>query len=60
MENLSDGVKDGFVLFYLKGGKLHTVLLNKDQADMLDISLKVAFGDDPVKVVKADDVKRYL
>ena len=60
MTNLSDGIKDGLVLFYMKNQKLHSVLITQEQADMLDISLKIAFGDEPVKIAPANDVKKYL
>lgn len=61
MINLSDGVKDGFALFYIKNGELHTVLLNETQVTLLDASLSTVFNDENgVKIVKADDVKKYL
>ena len=60
MENLSDGVKDGFVLFYLKDGKLNSVLLDQEQVNVLDVSLKIALGDKAVRVVPTNDIQRYL
>jgi hypothetical protein len=41
--NLSDGNSDGIVLFYMKEGMLYPVLLNKDQAEMLDITIAAPF-----------------
>ena len=53
--NLSDGTIDGFTLFYLKDGKLYSVLLNEEQAQCLDLSLGVAFGSqDKIRVVRCD------
>ena len=53
--NLSNGTTDGFTLFYLKDGKLCSVLLNEEQAQCLDLSLGVAFGSqDKIRVVKCD------
>ena len=60
MNNLSDGIRDGFVLFYLKNQKLNSVLITQEQADMLDMMLSIVFGSDIVKTSPANDVKRYL
>lgn len=60
MNNLSDGVKDGFVLFYLKNQKLNSVLITQGQADILDMMLNVVFGDEVVRISPSNDVKRYL
>lgn len=60
MNNLSDGVKDGFVLFYLKNQKLNSVLITQEQADILDMMLNVVFGDEVVRISPSNDVKRYL
>lgn len=60
MNNLSDGVNDGFALFYIKDGKLVSVGMNQEQADSLDLLLKVAFGDKPVKLIPADGIQKYL
>lgn len=60
MNNLSDGIKDGFALFYLKNKKLHTVVLNEQQLESLDIALKIAFGNDTIRVVESDDIEKYL
>lgn len=43
--NLSDGKSDGFVMFYLKDGKLFSVMLNKDQAQFLDSCLEIFMRD---------------
>lgn len=62
--NLSNGETDGFVLFYLKGGKLHPVLLSQDQADMLDLSIVVPFQEKPCRVaptpLEHDNIKEML
>ncbi len=60
MENLSDGISDGFVLFYIKDKKLNTVLLNEEQAQTLDMMLNVVFKDTPARVMPSDDVAKYL
>lgn len=60
MNNLSDGVKDGFVLFYLKNQKLNSVLITQEQADILDMMLNVVFGDEVVRISPSNDVERYL
>ena len=60
MDNLSDGIKDGFVLFYLKNQKLNSVLITQEQADILDMMLNVVFGDEVVRISPSNDVKRYL
>ena len=60
MNNLSDGIRDGFVMFYLKNQKLNSVLITQERADILDIMLSVVFGDDIVRTSPANDVKRYL
>lgn len=56
-QNLSDGISDGFALFYLKDGKLCSVLLNEDEAKMLDLMLKTLNLMDktkPIEIVKCD------
>ena len=53
-ENLSNGTSDGIVLFYMKDGKLKPIALTKDQADMLDVSLKIAFGEKIHVEIKTD------
>ena len=60
MNNLSDGIKDGFVLFYLKNQKLNSVLITQEQADILDMMLNVVFGDEVVRISPSNDVERYL
>ena len=54
--NLSDGESDGFTIFYLKGKKLHAVLLNEEQAGILDLSLGIVFAKSKARVVDADEV----
>ena len=60
MNNLSDGMRDGFALFYLKNQKLNSVLITQEQSDILDMMLSIVFGSDIVKTSPANDVKRYL
>lgn len=60
MNNLSDDVKDGFVLFYLKNQRLNSVLIKQEQADILDMMLNVIFGDEVVRISPSNDVERYL
>ena len=52
--NISNGKNDGYVLFYLKGGKLCNVLLTQKQMETLDLALKIGFGDDEVSIMQAD------
>lgn len=57
-QNLSDGTKDGFALFYLKDGKLNSVLLNEDEATVLDLMLNTLNATDktkPIKIKKCDN-----
>jgi len=62
--NISDGKSNGFVLFYMKDGMLHPVLLTKDQADMLDISIAIPFTEKPARVaptpVEHDAIKEMI
>lgn len=58
--NVSDGESDGFVLFYVKNKKLHSVLLNEIQASLLDLSLKMVFDDEPAKVIPTDSYPKRL
>ena len=62
MDNLTDGIKDGFALFYIKDKKLCSVLLSEEQATIFNISMKLVFNDNPAKVVLSDTevMKRYL
>lgn len=43
--NLSDGTTNGIVLFYMKNGKLHPILLKEEQAQMLDFVIKTPFAE---------------
>jgi len=60
--NISNGKNDGYVLFYLKGGKLCNVLLTQNQIETLALALKIGFGDDKVSIMQADPkvIKGYL
>ena len=60
--NISNGKSDGFTLFYIKGGKLCTVLLSQEQADALGLAVKTPFRDDKVSIMQADPkvIKGYL
>ena len=51
-QNLSDGTSDGFALFYLKDGKLCSVLLNEDEATILDLMLNTLNATDKTKPIK--------
>lgn len=53
--NITDGVSDGFALFYMKDGKICSVLLTQAQATMLDLVISTVFGDDRARVVPIDD-----
>lgn len=56
-QNLSNGKSDGFVLFYLKDGKLHSVLLNEDAVDVLDATLgclNAVNGNKTINITKCD------
>jgi len=55
LENLSDGKSDGFALFYLKDGKLNSVMLTEDQVTALDLMLKVVFGEEKATIVNCDE-----
>lgn len=61
-KNLSDGTSDGFAVFYLKDGKLNTVALTQEQADMLDLCIQIPFQESGVRITPADPkvVKQYL
>ena len=39
MKNLSDGIKDGIVLFYAMDGVLYPVGLTKEQTEALDLTI---------------------
>ena len=65
MKNLSDGKSDGIVIMYCKSGTIYPVGLNKDQVEMLDLSLGICFqgvlqvfGDKPmgqISILKKGD-----
>ena len=55
LENISDGVdknKDGFVVLFMKDGKIRPVMLTEDQATLLNISLYVPFQKDQLLIGK--------
>jgi hypothetical protein len=60
--NLSDGTTDGFALFYIKDGKLCSVVLNQDQKEMLDLTLSMVFKGQQARIIKsnAEVMKKYL
>lgn len=62
LDNLSDGIRDGFVLFYIKDKKLCSVLLSEEQAGIFNLSMKLVFDNKPARVVLSDTevMKRYL
>ncbi|MGX7745820.1 hypothetical protein [Rhodopseudomonas parapalustris] len=43
MNNMSDGKSDGIVIMYCKGGIIYPVDLNKEQLEMLDLSIGICF-----------------
>lgn len=53
LENISDGVKDGFALFYIKDGILCMVGLTQEQAKIFNLTLKTVFSNEPAKVQKS-------
>jgi len=44
MKNLSDGKSDGIVIMYCKNGTIYPVGLNKEQVELLDLSLGMFLG----------------
>lgn len=50
LNNLSNGETDGIVLFYLKNGSLHPILLNEEQAIMLDMVIATPFAESKLRV----------
>ena len=55
LENISDGVsKDGFVVLFMKDGKIRPVMLTKDQATLLNISLSVPFQKNQLLIGKGN------
>lgn len=43
MNNMSDGTSDGIVIMYCKDGIIYPVGLNKEQLEMLDLSIGICF-----------------
>lgn len=41
---MSDGQSDGIALMYVKNGTVYPVALNKEQVEMLNITLSMALG----------------
>lgn len=57
LENISDGVhkeKDGFVVLFMKEGKIRPIMLTEDQATLLNISLSVPFQKDQLLIGKGN------
>ena len=57
LENISDGVdknKDGFVVLFMKDGKIRPVMLTEDQATLLNISLSVPFQKEQLLIGKGN------
>ena len=55
--NLSDGVdknKDGFLVLFMKEGKIRPIMLTEDQATLLNISLSVPFQKDQLLIGKGN------
>ncbi len=44
-------ITDGFLVLYVKDGKVRPIGLSNDQAEMLDISLALPFKE-PIRVLK--------
>ena len=63
-KNLSDGVSDGIVLFYMKNRMLHPVMITKDQIEMLDLALVIPFKDSKLNIaptpVKYEAIKEMV
>ena len=54
-ENISDGIsKDGFVVLFMKEGKIRPIMLTKNQATLLDISLFVPFQKEQLLIGKGN------
>lgn len=54
-QNLSDGKSDGFIILYVKDGKVKPIGLTESQASMLDLSLMFPFKDKGV-IIYQDQV----
>lgn len=48
--NLSNGYSDGVVIFYMRKGKLHPILLTEEQADILDFVIPMPFKEDRMHI----------
>lgn len=63
-KNLSDGVSDGIVLFYMKNKMLYPVMITKDQVEMLDLIIAVPFKESKLVVaptpVEYDAIKEMI
>ena len=54
-ENISDGVsKDGFVVLFMKDGKIRPVMLTQSQATLLNISLFIPFQKEQLLIGKGN------
>ncbi|WP_461206902.1 hypothetical protein [Clostridium sp. DL1XJH146] len=45
MNNMSDGKTDGVIIMYCKDGQIYPVALNKDDLEMLDLSLGICLKE---------------
>ncbi|AXG91116.1 hypothetical protein FDF29_11855 [Clostridium botulinum] len=45
MNNMTDGKKDGLALVYVKDSVAYPVALNKEQLEMLDITIGMCLSD---------------
>ena len=55
LENISDGIsKDGFVVLFMKDGKIRPVMLTKKQATLLDICLFIPFQEEQLLIGKGN------
>lgn len=62
--NISDGTSDGIVFFYMKDKMLYPILINKEQAEMLDVVIAMPFKDYKLRVaptpVEYDAIKNMI
>jgi len=58
--NMSDGVKDGFVLFYVKDGEVYPIALSNEQLKMLDLTIPAALGNNVTIVNQSMGTVRNL
>ena len=55
LENISDGIsKDGFVVLFMKDGKIRPIMLTQNQATLLNISLFVPFQKEQLLIGKGN------